>query len=319
MATNGPDYKNQADELRDVLKDKAFDVEHALDLYAKSFVTLPAFAIYEDACVAPLLPQIADCHIYLIGLTPKIDVVGVELRNNELIAKFLILGTTYELNWKVPIGTILCGDGDTGWHVQLPNGERYVPNEKNISDRLVQEHNAVDFKVVYIGQAFGADGSRNALDRLKKHETLQKIAVKGIPDGYRLTILMLAIEPGNTLITLFNPFAKDNLHGDERIGNGLDKLFGTNEAERTTLYEASLIRYFQPPYNKEFRDSFPSTNMKLLADCYKKDFSAIIAEICIDELPFVLFSDVVGHKIYHVAKHDLHTDDARNMFFSMGK
>ena len=141
-------------------------------------------------------------------------------------------------------------------------------------------------------------GSRNALDRLKKHETLQRIAVKGIPDSYKLTILMLAIEPGNRLVTMFNPRAKDMSQGSERIKKGLDKLFDTNEAERTTLYEASLIRYFQPPFNKEFKNSFPSTNMKVLADCYDKDFATLVAEICIDELPFKLFSGVASRKAY---------------------
>jgi len=76
---------------------------------------------------------------------------------------------------------------------------------------------------------------------------------------------------------MFNPWANDKCRGSERIKKGLDKLFGTNEAERTTLYEASLIRYFQPPFNKEFKNSFPSTNMKVLADCYDK--VSISAEI----------------------------------------
>lgn len=162
----------------------------------------------------------------------------------------------------------------------------------------------------------GEDGSRHALDRLKKHETLQKIAVKGIPEGCSLTILMLAIEPANQLITMFNPWAKDKSQGSDRIKKGLDKLFETNEAERTTLYEASLIRYFQPPFNKEFKNSFPSTNLKVLADCYDKDFSAVAAEISIDELPFWLFSAAVERKPYHIAKHDLHTDAARRVFFT---
>jgi hypothetical protein len=118
------------------------------------------------------------------------------------------------------------------------------------------------------------------------------------------------------MFTLFNPRAKDKEHGAERISNGLDKLFNTNEAERITLYEASLIRYFQPKYNKEFKDSFPSTNMKVLTDCYGKDFSALIAEICIDELPFKMFTETVPAKQYHKAKHDLHNDEARKVFFS---
>jgi hypothetical protein len=170
--------------------------------------------------------------------------------------------------------------------------------------------------VLYIGQAYGGDGSRNALDRLKKHETLQKIAVKGIPEDYVLTILMLAIEPSSQLITMINPWAKDQSHGLERMKKGL--LFDTNEAERTTLYEAALIRYFQPPFNKEFKNSFPSTNMKVLAECYNKDFSALVAEICIDELPFKLFSAAAQRTGtgYHHAKHNLHTDESRRVFFT---
>lgn len=61
----------------DPFKDKAFDIEHALVMYARSFVTLPAFVIYEDQQIAPLLDQIRHCHVYMIGLTPKMAVVGV--------------------------------------------------------------------------------------------------------------------------------------------------------------------------------------------------------------------------------------------------
>jgi hypothetical protein len=56
--------------------------------------------------------------------------------------------------------------------------------------------------------------------------------------------------------------------------------------------------------------------MKVLADCYTKDFSAIIAEICFDEFPYNLFSDVVPKKHQHVIRHDLHTAANRKAFFS---
>jgi hypothetical protein len=174
----------------------------------------------------------------------------------------------------------------------------------------------LDFEVLYIGQAFGADGSRNVLDRLLKHEALQKIAVGGVSSDRHLTILMLGIQVANRIMTLFNPFAQNKEGGRARIAAGVDKLFNTNEAERTTLYEASLIRYVQPRYNKTFKESFPSTNQKVLADCYDKDFSAIIAEIAIDELPFQLRSDVVPMKPHHIAHHDLHDAAARQVFFA---
>lgn len=298
-----------------MFKDKAFDVEHALIMYAKSYVTMPAFGIYEDELLAPILEQIRDCHIYIIGLTPKLEFVGATQEARDLITSLEIGRQRYDLRWPLPEGVTLKGDDKDGWYVEDGAGDKFFPSESTIGQRLSVEHNAVDFKVLYIGQAFGESGSRNALDRLKKHETLQKIAVKGIPDGYSLTILMLAIEPANQLVTVFNPWAKEKNQGTERIKRGLDKLFGTTEAERTTLYEASLIRYFQPKFNKEFKNSFPSTNMKLLADCYEKDFSALVAEISIDELPFQLFSDAVAHKPNHIAKHDLHTEENRRIFF----
>jgi hypothetical protein len=302
--------------MEDIFKDKAFDVEHTLVMYAKSFVTLPAFAIYEDEHIESLLDQIRHCHIYLIGMTPKIDWIGVTQVGKELVTSLAVLGKRFDLRWPMPVGVTLKGDAETGWYVEDAAGKKTFPSPYMIQQRLSGEHDAVGFDVLYIGQAFGTDGSRNALDRLKKHETLQKIAVKGIPEGYALTILMLAVEPANQLVTMFNPWAKDASQGSERIKKGLDKLFDTNEAERTTLYEAALIRYFQPPFNKEFKNSFPSTNMKVLGDCYDKDFSALVAEISIDDLPFTLFSAAVPRKAEHLAQHDLHNDEARRVFFA---
>ena len=172
------------------------------------------------------------------------------------------------------------------------------------------------FKVLYIGQAYGEDGSRNAIDRLKKHETLQKIAVKGVPHGYNLTLLLIEIEPATRLITMFNPWAKEQSDDGSRISAGLDKLFGTDEEERTSLYEASFIRYFRPEYNIVFKNSFPSTNMKTLAKCYEKDIATLVMEIGFDELPYELFSDHIAATHHHIARHDLHKDEDRRVFFS---
>lgn len=188
---------------------------------------------------------------------------------------------------------------DELWYVVDAQGQRSFPDLDVGVKRLSGELDAVGFEVLYIGQAYGKDGSRNALDRLLKHETLQKISLKGVPDGYRLNLLLLEVQPATTMFTVFNPVAENIDQGSQRISSGLDKLFNTSEAERITLYEASLIRYFQPRYNTEFKNSFPSTNMKLLADCYDKDFAAVIAEICIDELPFKMFTETVRPKLKH--------------------
>jgi len=183
--------------------------------------------------------------------------------------------------------------------------------------RASAESGAIGFEVKYIGQAYGDAGSRNALDRLLKHETLQKIALRGAPAGHRITLLLLEIQPNNQLITMMIPYAQNTEDGPSRIAQGLDKLYNTSEAERISLYEAALIRYFYPDFNKEFKDSFPSTNLKILQDCYEKDFAAVVAEVCIDELPFRLWSSSVPSKLHHIAKHDLHRRDDRRIFFSL--
>lgn len=292
----------------------AFDIEHALGMYAYNFCTIPAEGIYDKDALAPLMSIIETCHIYLIGYTPRIEFIEAIQQGSELKLKFEVLGKEHYVNFDLPEGFSLKSEGDL-YYVEDPSGRRTWPHDNDIQVRLSTVTKMINFEVKYVGQAYGKDGSRNAIDRLLKHETLQKIALKGVPEGYRLTLLLLSVQPNNQLFTVMNPFAKSNDESGVRIQSGLHKLFNTTEEERVSLYEAGLIRYFYPEFNKEFKDSFPSTNLKILQDCYDKDFCAVIAEICIDDLPFRLWSSAIEPKAYHIAKHNLHKDEDRRMFF----
>lgn len=303
-------------EVQNPMGAKLFDIEHSLGMYALSYCTIPAEGIYDEELLEPLMEVIKTCHIYIIGFTPIINLVDAKQVHNQLLLKYAIIDHEHVLSFELPEGVQL--KSDDGYHyLEDSFGNRFMPDSNHIQARLSAETNLVNFEVKYVGQAYGKDGSRNALDRLKKHETLQKIALKGVPNGYRLSLLLLAIQPNNQLFTVMNPFAKNKDDGKARIKAGIDKLFNTTEQERTTLYEASLIRYFYPEFNKEFKNSFPSTNLAVLQDCYEKDFSGVVAEICIDELPFKLFSTNVEPKYSHIAMHDLHKDEARRMFFNL--
>jgi len=306
--------KPKASEL---FEGKLFDVEHALGMYATSFFTLPAEFIYEKDVVSQYMDVAKKCHIYLIGYLPSIDLINAKELDGKLVLTFSVLNECYDINFDIPEG-FKFGSEDGAYYLEHESGQRAFPNEAEIQYRLKAKCRDINFNVKYIGQSFGKDGSRNAFDRLLKHETLQKISLKGVPEGHKLSLLLLEVEPSNQLITLFNPFAENIDQGDGRIKSGLDKLFGTTAKERIALYEAALIRYFYPEYNKEFKDSFPSTNMKILEDCYEKDFSAIFAEINIDELPFRLYSDNVDPANSHIVRHDLHEPSERKAFFSGG-
>lgn len=310
---------NQEDKRARFQKDMQegmFDVEHALGMYALGYCTLPAEIIYNKEILAPYMAVIESCHIYLIGFVPRITLGNARQDEAGVHFTYSVLGSDHTLTYQVPGGYIL-KETEKRYYLEDQEGNTYGPNSDEVQQRLCRETGKIDFIVKYIGQAYGQDGSRNALDRLLKHETLQRISLLGIPEGYRLTVLLLSIQPNNQLFTALNPFAKNKDEDGKRMKAGVDKLYNTNEAERTALYEASLIRYFYPEYNKEFKDSFPSTNLKVLKDCYAKDFSAIVAEICIDELPFRLKSEKVEAMNYHYARHDLHESANRKMFFGL--
>lgn len=296
---------------------KKFGVEHALDMYASSYITLPAEAIYDREKLQQYKCVIDNCHIYIIGLLPKICFVDAEQIGEDLKLHFTVCNQPKELLLE-SIPENLSYNIEDGYHyLKDENNNRFWWNDIEIMRLIHQRICSINFEVKYIGQAYGRDGSRNALDRLLKHETLQKISLKGIPEGYKLSLLLLEVEPSTSIVTAFTPKAQSKGNDSVRIKAGLDKLYGTSESERISLYEAALIKYFSPEYNKEFKNSFPSTNLKILQDCYEKDFSAVCAQICIDELPFQLYSDVIEPKQYHISKHDLHLDIDRKIFCSV--
>ncbi|MGA8584030.1 MAG: hypothetical protein WB715_09375 [Roseiarcus sp.] len=201
-------------QMSEVFETK-FDVEHALVLYASNFVAMSAAAIYEDEAIRPHLAQIRDCHIYLIGLTPKIDIADLRQEGNDLVAVINVANAQHEVRCSLPSGAKVVGNPGAGLYVEINN--RRIQASDVLMRWLHFENRAVGFEVLYIGQAYGVEGSRNALERLRKHETLQKISIKGIPEGYTLTILMLSVELGYDLVTAFSPHAEDKTKGEERI------------------------------------------------------------------------------------------------------
>lgn len=303
------------DERTDHFRNKRFDVEHALGMYAYSYVNLPAAGLYDAESLRPFAKTIETCHIYFIGYLPRVSIVN-SVQHDRTVSIYLdCLGERKSVSWEFPEGALL-REVDGYWFVEDNDGQRYAPTEDQILTRLSQQHAPLEFDIRYIGQSYGRDGTRNALDRLLSHETLQKIALRQAPPGYQIALLLVAVQPHNQLLTVFNPRAQERDRDGSRIQAGLDKLFGTSESERIALYEAAMIRYFRPEFNIEFKDSFPSTRLKVLQNCYEKDFSAVIAEFCFDDIPFLLRSEKVDASPYHIAHYNLHSEEDRRAFFS---
>lgn len=300
----------------DPFTDAKFDVEHSLNLYATSYCTFAAPQLYDEEFLANIRQTSRSFHIYLVGFTPKIEPDKPKYENGTLLMDVSYLEKKVGLRFHVPAGLKFIQTGEDCYFEDQHGQHRWI-DPLAMMRQLGLAVGGCPFLVNYIGQAYGEDGSRDAIDRLIKHETLQKIAITGVPDGYVLQVVLLELQANNRVITAFLPNAKYKDNDGARRKMGLDKLFGTTESERVSLYEASLIRYFSPEFNIKFKNSFPSTNLEILQDCYNKDFLAVTAEICFDNFPFYLCSEKVDKSYRHIVTHNLQKDSERRVFFGM--
>lgn len=300
------------------LKKSKFDIEHAIVMYASGYCTLTAEHLYDKDLVRSLGPLVDECHIYIVGFVPGAVLVGFEDLGDKIGFKYDVGGNSYTVPYEIPEGFIFKADEVEGY-LESQDGGRYSPDRGQLFVDLGKMVGGLNFEVKYIGKGYGKSGSRSAIDRLMKHEKLQEIAIKGVPAGQTLAILMLKVEPSTTLVTYMTPNSKNSDDGDTRIQAGLEKMKSTTEKEMVSIYEAALIRYFYPEYNFQLKDSFPSTDLGMLKDCYDKDICSVIAEISIDELPYNMFSEKIKPKQMHTASYYLNQDEDRKVFFGLGK
>jgi hypothetical protein len=87
------------------------------------------------------------------------------------------------------------------------------------------------------------------------------------------------------------------------------------QADKFTIIEAALIRYFQPHFNTVYKDSFPSTNLKSLQKCYDLDFVAVSVEVDTEDIDVCIYSSKAIRNYHHVAYYDLHSETDRKSFF----
>lgn len=289
-----------------------YDVEGACSIFAYDFVTIPPKALYGK--LPDEIQKIADqAHIYLICSHPKPLVHSVSLDGLDLTITLSLNDKVKSATFPIPAPGELI-QTDDHYYIRLDDGSEIAPRELDV----IRLAGKIEAKVLYIGQAYGKDGNRKALDRLLAHEKLQKIMAEMDHESSVLSLILLTTRRNH--MTLFSPSSiiKDKSVSVKRISNNFEFAEALTEAEEVSLYEAGLIRYFQPKYNVEFANSFPSTNQRILRRCYEKDQNAIIAEICMEQMPFILFSDSVDPRDFHIAKHALHVDKDRDAFFAVG-
>lgn len=177
-----------------------------------------------------------------------------------------------------------------------------------------------DLEVVYIGQAFGSEKNRSAFDRLLAHSTLQRVLAEQAQTAWWMeSVLVLFSCPSTPRLVV----KTDGRHSPLATGEADWSRFSSireqplSAAQLVTIAEASLIRYFQPQYNKHYVGEYPTSNLRHLADAYRLDYNAIVTEIDTEFAKVTIRSPSVIAADHHVAQFDLHDPRDRLSFFAL--
>lgn len=311
-----------------------FMTEFAVNLISSRYLLTSASQLMSDGEMRPNELEVSkNCHIYMVVARPAVHFDPSDFTYTDgVISGSLVYRTDdgeqrHQFSNPFPLK-----DGAIRLELSpYPHNEiRTYDSQGNIlrwmpanavsvyQTQLSYEHAFRKLKVLYVGQSY-AGGHSSAFDRLRKHDTLQKILATTAYESPSKEILVLTVEYlPSRIITAMNGMDK-NLIRDERDEKRFSKALDADFSKKLqiSLVEAALIRYFQPKYNTVFKKKFPSRDMKILQECYRYDFSSLAVEFDTSELRMVTYSDAVAPSDHHIANFRLTDDVARTQFFAM--
>ena len=139
----------------------------------------------------------------------------------------------------------------------------------------------LECEVLYVGQSYGTKGDRDALIRLKSHETLQKVMADILYEDINSEIAITLWEFTPRLLTSLDG-RNDFLVTDEEDKQHFKKVLSAPplilDNQIINVTEAALINYFKPKYNDKFKNNFPDVTHKGYTFYYDYDYNAITVE-----------------------------------------
>jgi len=135
-------------------------------------------------------------------------------------------------------------------------------------------------EIMYIGQAFGKQGATNAIERTRRHQTLQRIYEQHAGEQWDIFVSPVIVDG-------IHRDTGDHINDHERgpdpdafISGG--RLFDENGqplAPSIDLIEHSLIEFFKPPYNKQLMTWNPDHPTQAMSLARSHGYRLIIAHL----------------------------------------
>jgi hypothetical protein len=175
----------------------------------------------------------------------------------------------------------------------------------------------LNLEILYIGQSFGVGGERSASERLKKHSTLQGIYSEAIQRSPDQEIWLLLSTFQEILLSSFDGSKSNYGTSDEEDEEHIKEILNTEVSlqQKINFTEAALIKYFQPHYNKIFKDTFPNPKHTSYSECYDLDLNMVSVEFHTEGLGTKLYSNEIDPKIRHFCMYPLHSKEKRMYMF----
>jgi hypothetical protein len=293
---------------KDNMVKRKFLTEGCLNLFSSGATVIQPKNIHNLSKNEEFRKALIGCNLYCIAQRKRITLANEQLKivDGELHGYFKVqVGHDYKkflfkCNKLLPdyIINVHASDypGDS-IHFDLNNGESpEIPIFKFMIDCEYNLENNDDLEVLYIGQAYGQEGERLAIDRLCSHETLQKILSDTLPD-HEILILFFRYEHHRIIAGSIGDFAAEPIatEGEERdhFSKMINPKFNFTRKNIVSLAEAALIKYFEPKYNTIYKTNFPSLKHKVLEELIKFDLPGLVVEIDTSNIKAKLFSESV--------------------------
>lgn len=312
--------------------DYRYGIETFLLMYLNQYQLVLGADLEDYANNQELFNDGNPCNIYFVLRRPKVTVDPHSIKIEKRRARFKLLihvkEQTGEVNLccefpkakskieyftKYPYNILAFRDQKQALMVTRPST---LLDSNLVIDNIQTED--LDYEILYIGQAYGKDGKRTAIDRLSSHETVQKIYTHTSnqhPDS-DIWIMLTNFTQQSMMITTGSDLIKVNEEDSKLENEKIEHLFENDgllisDKQKINFTEAALIKYFEPKYNIEFKDNFPSLKHKSYSECYNLDIKALTIELDTSEMIRKIYTEKTGRKHHHQKMFEFNSDKDR--------
>jgi hypothetical protein len=163
-----------------------------------------------------------------------------------------------------------------------------------------------DLEVMYVGQAFGRTTVKKIDYRLANHDKIQKIALQILNTGSNEEVLVIGLKVevrdlGTSIVTVGSKESKVTVESLLALRDKAAQRIP--EGQELTVFEASLISYFRPKLNTEYKDTFPEENVVSYKEIYNTSFDYSAMTIDTRPVGVRIYSESITERKYIHSKH----------------